>query len=194
MSAARDQRITAARSGGRANCCGASPRTRAEGQKQNLGGHSPKFREALLLPTLACRAIRNAPRCASRTSPSLLIRRLSLMERPSEEHSIPTALRIPRACGSLGGFGGPFLSEILPKRGPGRKDQTVSEGRSPLVRMDCEERDRLIDGVTKAAQGVYAALAADRMRLDFVHDIQAARRAEREAATALAEHRRGHNC
>jgi hypothetical protein len=60
--------------------------------------------------------------------------------------------------------------------------------------MVCEERDRLIEAVTKAAHGVYAALAADRMRLDFVHDIQAARKAEREAASALAEHRREHNC
>jgi hypothetical protein len=60
--------------------------------------------------------------------------------------------------------------------------------------MDCEERDRLIDSVTKAAHGVYAALAADRMRLDFVHDIQAARRAERDAAAALATHRAEHNC
>jgi hypothetical protein len=72
--------------------------------------------------------------------------------------------------------------------------QTVSKGRHRQARMECHERDRLIEAVAKAAQGVYAALAGDRRRFDFVHDIQAARAVERDAAAALAKHRAKHNC
>jgi hypothetical protein len=63
-----------------------------------------------------------------------------------------------------------------------------------IAQKDCSERDRLIGEVTSGAHEVYAALAGDRMRLDFVQDIQRARAAEREAAAALATHRAEHNC
>jgi hypothetical protein len=71
--------------------------------------------------------------------------------------------------------------------------QTISEKRQEAP-MECRERDRLIETAENAAEAVCATLVGDRMRRDFVPEIRAARAAEREAAVALAEHRRDHNC
>jgi hypothetical protein len=71
---------------------------------------------------------------------------------------------------------------------------TIQEPVGQSSPVDCPERDRLIDAAATAADWVDAALKADRMRMDFVLEIQAARKAERSAVRALEEHRKTHGC
>jgi hypothetical protein len=64
----------------------------------------------------------------------------------------------------------------------------------PHSLTDCPERVRLSTAVAKAVQSVYAIQSSDRTLPDFREQLQAARKAERDAVAALNKHRAEHEC